>query len=70
MRRCYTAIESDDGDVINVRDCVVVKYGPPGAPCVARIAALWPKNDDVTGMCSLVCCLSFVLITCVIVDVV
>ena len=48
-RTCYPAIRHADGDVIKVRDCVLVKSGPKctDIPFVAKIAALWDVNGNV-----------------------
>ena len=49
-RKCYPAIRHKvDGDVINVRDCVLVRSGPKKSdvPYIAKIAALW-ENDEGT----------------------
>lgn len=48
MRTCYQTIEHDNGDVISVRDCVLIKSGPrkTDPPFVARIAAFWSKVDE------------------------
>ena len=50
-RKCYPAVRHiTDGDVVQVRDCVLVSSGPrkTDIPYVAKIAALWEAPD--TGM--------------------
>ena len=44
---CYPAIRHDDGDLIRVRDCVLVKSGPRKSdiPYVAKIGALFEDPD-------------------------
>ncbi len=47
-RKCYPAIRHKvDGDVINVRDCVLVSSGrsKSDVPYVAKIAALWENEQ-------------------------
>ncbi|KAJ6220034.1 hypothetical protein RDWZM_005846 [Blomia tropicalis] len=49
MRRCYPAIKHEEGEIIHVRDCVLLKSGPrkTDLPFVAKITALWesPENE-------------------------
>ena len=44
---CYPAIRHDDGDLIRVRDCVLVKSGPRKSdiPYVAKIGALFEDPE-------------------------
>lgn len=48
MRRCYEGVERD-GEVIRVRDTVLLRSGPrkKSLPYVAKISALW--EDPKTG---------------------
>ena len=46
-RKCYPAIKHKiDGDIIHVRDCVLVKSGPKKSdvPYIAKISALWESD--------------------------
>ena len=47
-RSCYPAIQHADGDVIKVRDTVLVCSGPKKTdiPYVAKIAALWERENS------------------------
>ncbi|XP_013415149.1 uncharacterized protein LOC106177050 [Lingula anatina] len=53
-RMCYPAIKHDDGDIIRVRDCVLLKSGPrkTDLPYVAKIAAFWEMPEDKEMMMS------------------
>ena len=44
---CYPAIQHADGDIIRVRDCVLVKSGmrKKDIPYVAKIDSLWKHPD-------------------------
>ncbi|KAI4497848.1 hypothetical protein M0802_006964 [Mischocyttarus mexicanus] len=55
IRRCYSSMRHESGDVIKPRDCVLLKSGPRKAdlPFVAKIAALWENPDDGEMMFSL-----------------
>ncbi|XP_024937296.1 uncharacterized protein LOC107264252 isoform X1 [Cephus cinctus] len=55
IRRCYTIMKHESGDVLRPRDCVLLKSGPRKAdlPFVAKIAALWENPDDGEMMFSL-----------------
>ena len=48
-RTCYSAVRHVDGDVIQVRDCVLVKSGAKRTdiPFVAKIAALWEVKGEI-----------------------
>ena len=48
QRLCYKAVQHDDGDIICVRDCVLVKSGPrqKDIPYIAKVAELWKKEDS------------------------
>ena len=48
-RKCYRAIRHEDGDVIQVRDCVLVRSGPrkKDIPYVAKVGDFW--EDPETG---------------------
>ncbi|KAF2903938.1 hypothetical protein ILUMI_02236, partial [Ignelater luminosus] len=54
-RRCYPAMKHAEGDVIEPRDCVLLKAGPRrnDLPFVAKVAALWENPDDGEMMMSL-----------------
>ncbi|CAH1791380.1 unnamed protein product [Owenia fusiformis] len=47
-RKCYPSIRHIDGDIIRVRDCVLIKSGPlkTDVPFVAKISALFENPDD------------------------
>ncbi|KAF2360426.1 Bromo adjacent (BAH) domain [Trinorchestia longiramus] len=49
-RTCYAAMRHKEGDVVRVRDCVLLRSGPRRAdlPFVAKVAALWeePETGD------------------------
>ncbi|KAG9511297.1 Bromo adjacent-likey domain-containing 1 protein [Fragariocoptes setiger] len=51
MRTCYPAIEHQEGDIIKVKDCVLLKSGvrKDDLPYVAKISALWedPHSGDI-----------------------
>ncbi|XP_015182252.1 PREDICTED: uncharacterized protein LOC107069441 [Polistes dominula] len=55
IRRCYSSMRHESGDVLKPRDCVLLKSGPRKAdlPFVAKIAALWENPDDGEMMFSL-----------------
>lgn len=48
VRKCYPAMRHSEGDVIESRDCVLLKAGlkKNELPFVAKIAALWENPDD------------------------
>lgn len=52
LRRCYDGVERD-GEVIRVRDTVLLRSGPrkKSLPYVAKISALWedPKTGEAGG---------------------
>lgn len=54
VRKSYQAVERD-GEIIRVRDTVLLKSGPrkKSMPYVAKISALWedPKTGTVPGEC-------------------
>ena len=47
LRKCYPAIRHNEGDIIQVRDCVLLRSGPrkTDLPFVAKIAALWESPE-------------------------
>ncbi|ROT66160.1 hypothetical protein C7M84_015842 [Penaeus vannamei] len=50
VRTCYSAMRHKEGDIVRVRDCVLLRSGPKKTdlPFVAKIAALWedPETSD------------------------
>lgn len=50
VRTCYTAIRHKEGDIVRVRDCVLLRSGTrkTDLPFVAKIASLWedPETSD------------------------
>ncbi|KAL1448739.1 hypothetical protein MTO96_028171 [Rhipicephalus appendiculatus] len=54
-RLCFPAMRHVEGDVIRVRDCVLLRSGPRkiDLPFVAKVAALWENADDGEMMMSL-----------------
>lgn len=48
VRKCYPAMRHHEGDIIEVRDCVLLKAGPRknDLPFVAKIAHLWENPED------------------------
>jgi len=55
IRRCYPAMRHESGDVIQTRDCVLLKSGSRknDLPYIAKIAALWENPCDGEMMFSL-----------------
>ncbi|KAL3266253.1 hypothetical protein HHI36_010433 [Cryptolaemus montrouzieri] len=55
IRRCYPSMRHHSGDLIEVRDCVLLKAGARRneLPFVAKIAALWENPEDGEMMMSL-----------------
>ncbi|XP_013789919.2 uncharacterized protein LOC106473788, partial [Limulus polyphemus] len=53
--KCFPAMRHVEGDVIRVRDCVLLKSGPKKTdlPFVAKIVALWENPEDGEMMMSL-----------------
>lgn len=51
LRKCYAAIRHNEGDIIRVRDCVLLRSGPrkTDLPFVAKISALWETPNE--GLC-------------------
>ena len=47
-RECYPEIRHVDGDVIYVRDCVLLRSGPKDTdiPYVAKVTAFWEHPHD------------------------
>ena len=45
-RLCYPAIRHDDGDIIRVRDCVLIKSGSrkKDIPFIAKISSFWEHS--------------------------
>ncbi|XP_046561927.1 uncharacterized protein LOC124270910 [Haliotis rubra] len=54
-RKSYPAIRHSSGDIIRVRDCVLLRSGPrkKDIPFVAKVSALWEHPDDSEMMMSL-----------------
>lgn len=54
IRKCYPRMRHKEGDLIEPRDCVLLKAGPRknDLPFVAKVAALWESPED--GKLSLV----------------
>ncbi|CAH0561399.1 unnamed protein product [Brassicogethes aeneus] len=54
-RTCYPAMRHTSGDILEPRDCVLLKAGPRknDLPFVAKIAALWENAEDGEMMMSL-----------------
>nr|XP_037274561.1 proteoglycan 4-like isoform X2 [Rhipicephalus microplus] len=54
-RLCFPAMRHMEGDVIRVRDCVLLRSGTRkiDLPFVAKVAALWENEDDGEMMMSL-----------------
>jgi hypothetical protein len=48
MRMCYPAVRHADGDIICVRDCVLVKSGmrKKDIPYVAKIDKFWEDPES------------------------
>ncbi|XP_021958351.1 mucin-19 isoform X2 [Folsomia candida] len=55
VRRCYPAMRHESGDVIQTRDCVLLKSGSKknDLPYIAKIATLWENPIDGEMMFSL-----------------
>ena len=47
-RTCYTAMKHKEGDIVKVRDCVLLRSGPRKVdlPFVAKVAALWEDPES------------------------
>lgn len=47
VRTCYSAMRHKEGDIVRVRDCVLLRSGPKKTdlPFVAKIAALWEDPE-------------------------
>lgn len=54
-RKCYPAMRHTQGDVVRVRDCILLKSGPKAKdlPFVAKVSALWENAEDGEMMMSL-----------------
>ncbi|XP_064485106.1 bromo adjacent homology domain-containing 1 protein-like [Ornithodoros turicata] len=54
-RACFPAMRHVEGDIIRVRDCVLLRSGTRKVdlPFVAKVAALWENDDDGEMMMSL-----------------
>ncbi|KAF8773548.1 Bromo adjacent homology domain-containing 1 [Argiope bruennichi] len=54
-RLCYPTIEHKEGDVINEKDCVLLRSGPKETdlPYVAKVSAFWENPEDGEMMMSL-----------------
>lgn len=48
LRKSFEGIHRDDGDVIRVRDTVLLKSGPrkKTLPYVAKVSALWEEPES------------------------
>lgn len=46
-RTCYRAMRHKEGDIVRVRDCVLLRSGPrkTDLPFVAKIASLWEDPE-------------------------
>ncbi|XP_045479019.1 R3H domain-containing protein 1 isoform X2 [Harmonia axyridis] len=55
IRKCYSSMRHHSGDLIEVKDCVLLKAGARRneLPFVAKIAALWENPEDGEMMMSL-----------------
>lgn len=55
QRQCYPAMRHRQGDVIRVRDCILLKSGTKvkDLPFVAKVSALWQNDDDGEMMMSI-----------------
>ena len=55
VRKCYPAMSHAQGDVVRMRDCILLKSGtrPKDLPFVAKVSALWENADDGEMMMSL-----------------
>ena len=55
MRKCYPAMRHSEGDVVRVRDCILLKSGqkPKDLPFIAKVSALWQNDEDGEMMMSL-----------------
>lgn len=54
-RKCYPAIKHTDGELIRVRDCVLLRSGPrkKDLPYTAKVVAFWENTTDGEMMMSL-----------------
>jgi hypothetical protein len=55
MRKCYPAMRHTQGDIVRMRDCILLKSGPKAKdlPFVAKVSSLWENADDGEMMMSL-----------------
>uniref|UniRef100_A0A0P5QQJ9 Bromo adjacent domain-containing 1 protein n=1 Tax=Daphnia magna TaxID=35525 RepID=A0A0P5QQJ9_9CRUS len=55
VRKCYPAMRHTQGDIVRMRDCILLKSGPKAKdlPFVAKVSALWENADDGEMMMSL-----------------
>ena len=55
VRKCYPAMRHSQGDVVRMRDCILLKSGPKAKdlPFVAKVSALWENAEDGEMMMSL-----------------
>ena len=55
VRKCYPAMRHTEGDVVRMRDCILLKSGTKAKdlPFVAKVSALWENSDDGEMMMSL-----------------
>lgn len=49
-RKCFPAIQHTDGDIISVRDCVLLRSGSrkSDTPYVAKVGAFWEHPETGT----------------------
>ncbi|KAG8187143.1 hypothetical protein JTE90_004886 [Oedothorax gibbosus] len=54
-RLCYPSVEHKEGDIINEKDCVLLRSGPKDTdlPYVAKVATFWENPEDGEMMMSL-----------------
>lgn len=47
-RICYPSVEHKEGDVINEKDCVLLRSGPKDTdlPYVAKVSTFWENPED------------------------
>lgn len=57
LRTCYPAMRHVEGDIIRIRDCVLLKANEDNElPYVAKVAHLWQNPED--GGCPKIKCLT------------
>ncbi len=47
-RICFKSMKHVEGDVVNIRDCILLASGPRkrDLPFVAKVTSLWESPDD------------------------